>query len=88
LTLFTLGFSLWFLEQSTFAIRSLCIYCVFCFAGLLIANWGWLRINAADLPLPPRHRQRLAWIIKTGADTFGWAILGLLVAFVIALKLF
>jgi hypothetical protein len=43
LSLFTLGFALWFLTQSIYVINALCILCIFCFAGLLLVNWG-LRI--------------------------------------------
>lgn len=86
LSLFTLGFALWFLQQSTFAIRSLCIFCLVCFAGLLFINWAWLRINAADLPIKAAWRQSLQRGIKSGADTFGWALLGLLVTFVMLVK--
>ncbi len=80
-SLFTLGFALWFLEQSIYSIGSLCILCIFCFGGLLLVNGAWLRINAQDLPIGERGREVLAKAIATGADIFGWFLLAAVVAF-------
>ncbi|HSX34441.1 MAG TPA: vitamin K epoxide reductase family protein [Candidatus Saccharimonadales bacterium] len=80
LTLFTLGFALWFLTQSIYAINALCILCIFCFAGLLVVNWGWLRLNAADLPIGVRGRAFIQRRIAEGADIFAWILLGLALA--------
>lgn len=82
LSLFTFGFGLWFLWQSTYSIGSLCLYCLFCFSGLLLVNWGWVRINQVDLP---------AWLhIKgaaaKGADTFVWIIIAVTIAFAMLLR--
>jgi uncharacterized membrane protein len=86
LSLFTLGFALWFLWQSTYAIGSLCIFCLFCFAGLLAVNWGWLRINAADLPIGEWGRIAVKRAIDSGADVFIWIVLALAVAFAMILR--
>lgn len=86
LSLGTLGFALWFLEQSVYSIGSLCILCIFCFGGLLLVNWGWLRSNAADLPIGARGRAALARGIATGADIFGWFLLAAVVAFAMLLR--
>jgi uncharacterized membrane protein len=86
LSLFTLAFALWFLGESIYVIHSLCVFCIFCFAGLLMVNWGWLRINASDLPIGERNRKVLARAIQTGADTFGWFLLGAIVALAMILK--
>jgi uncharacterized membrane protein len=86
LSLFTLGFALWFLTESIYVINALCILCIFCFIGLLIVNWGWLRLNAADLPIGQRGRTIVARGIKNGADIFAWILLGLAVAFAMVLK--
>ncbi len=88
LSLFTLGFALWFLWQSTYRINALCIFCLFCFAGLLLVNWGWLRHNAADLPIGERGRALLACGIKSGADIFGWVLLAVAVAFAMVLRFY
>jgi uncharacterized membrane protein len=86
LSLFTLGFALWFLTQSIYVINALCILCIFCFAGLLVVNWGWLRINVNDLPVSATGRTFLKQRIATGADTFGWILLGLAVAFAMIIR--
>lgn len=81
LSLFTLGFALWFLSESIFVISSLCILCIFCFIGLLMVNWSWLRLNAASLPIGERGRAALKHGIYSGVDTFAWLLLAILVAF-------
>ena len=86
LSLFTLGFGLWFLAESTFVIGSLCIFCLFCFSGLLLVNWSWVRLNAADLPIGKRGREVVARGIKSGADTFVWILIALTLALVMFLK--
>ena len=86
LTLATLGFALWFLWESTYKIGSLCIFCIFCFLGLLLVNWAWLRTNAADLPVGQRGRALVKRAVGTGADIFGWAVLGITVAFAMLLR--
>lgn len=86
LSLATLGFALWFLEQSIYSIGSLCILCIFCFTGLLIVNWAWLRINAADLPIGDRGRAALKRWIASHLDTFAWLLLGVIVALAMVLR--
>lgn len=86
LSLFVLGFALWFLWQSVYNILALCILCLFCFAGLLFVNWALLRLNAADLPIGQRGRAVLQRAIASGADTFGWIVLGLVVGFAMYLQ--
>ncbi len=86
LSLFTLGFALWFLTESIYVINALCILCIFCFAGLLLVNWGWLRLNAADLPIGKRGRAALKRVIASGADIFAWFLLAALVAFAMAVR--
>jgi uncharacterized membrane protein len=83
LSLFTLGFALWFLTQSIYVINALCI---FCFVGLLLVNWGWLRLNASDLPIGERGRAFVKRRIETGADIFAWILLALAVAFAMILR--
>jgi len=86
LSLFTLLFAIWFLTQSIYVINALCILCIFCFGGLLMVNWGWLRTNAADLPIGERGRRLVQQWIKSGADIFIWLLLGLAMAFVMILQ--
>lgn len=86
LSLFTLGFGLWFLWASTYQIGALCLYCVICMTGLLMVNWAWLRLNAADLPIGKAARAKLAAGIAKGADTFGWILLAVTIAFLMILR--
>jgi uncharacterized membrane protein len=86
LALFTFGFGLWFLLQSTYAIGSLCIFCLFCFSGLLAINWSWIRLNAADLPIGKSGRALLQKAINSGADTFFWVLVALVLALIMILK--
>lgn len=86
LSIFTLGFALWFLTQSIYVIGSLCLLCIFCFGGLLLVNWGWLRINANELPIGGRGRTLLQKYIVSGIDTFVWVLLGLAVALAMILR--
>lgn len=88
LALFTLGFGLWFLWQSIYAIGSLCILCIFCFAGLLLVNWAWLRINANNLPIGDRGRSILARFIQANWDVFAWILLATLVALAMLLRFY
>ncbi len=88
LSLFTLGFALWFLWQSTYIIGALCIFCLFCFAGLLAVNWAWLRINASDAPIGGHGRAILSKAIQNGYDTVGWLILGAIVALAMIVRFY
>lgn len=81
LSLGTLGFALWFLGQSIYSIGSLCILCLFCSTGLLLINWGWLRLNAEDLPIGQRGRVMLTRGITQGVDIIAWFLLAVAVAF-------
>lgn len=88
LSLFVLAFALWFLWQSVYVIGALCILCIFCFTGLLLVNWAWLRINASDLPVGERGRTFLARLIKSGTDTFIWVVLATIVALAMFLRFY
>lgn len=85
---FFLGFALWFMWESTFRVHALCILCLFCLAGLLTLNWGWLRTNVDILPMSNRRRKQLQAAMRQGADTFAWLVLAILIAFVMSLKFF
>ena len=77
LALFFLGFGSWFLEQSTFSINALGIFCVFCFGGLLMINAAWLRLNLAD---SQRRREHWRWHLFNGLDIRRWILLAAVVA--------
>lgn len=88
LSLALLGFALWFLWQSVYAIGSLCIFCIFCFVGLLLVNWAWLRINTDELPMGDHGQATLLRLTQYGADTFIWVLLAVIVAFAMLLRFY
>ena len=73
-SLFFLAFGAWYLTQTIFVVGSLCIFCVACYAGVIMINWGWLRLNVHDLPLKASWRNALERGIAHGADTFAWLL--------------
>ncbi len=84
-SLFFLCFGAWYITQLMFVIGSMCIYCIACYAGVIAINWGWLRANVDDLPLPKKAIGSLKNGIAKGADTFLWLLYAL---FFVALFLF
>ncbi len=77
-SVFFLFFGAWYLQQSAFAIGALCIFCMFCYAGVIAINWAWLRINVNDLPLlSAASKKKLEKSFASGADTFAWIMWGL-----------
>ena len=82
LALFMLGFTIWFLFQSTYRIQSICIFCLFIGTGVLIINAVMLRHNLSLLPF----KRLLTRLVKRGADLFIWALIWLLAAFLMYLK--
>lgn len=79
LAVFMMGFTLWFLFQSTYRIQAICIFCLFIGTAVVIINAVMLRHNAKFVP-------RLKKLTARGADLFGWSLLWLAVAFAMALK--
>lgn len=84
LAVFMLGFGLWFLGQSTYRIGAICIFCIFCFLGLVAINYAWLRINIEYLAKGKWIKQQL----KEGADRFIWLLLILVVGAAIVFKFY
>lgn len=78
--LFFLGFGAWYLQQSAFSIGALCIFCIFCYGGVIGLNWAWLRINVNDLPFSQNIINKLKTGITHGADTLFWALWALGIA--------
>ncbi len=83
LSLFTLGFGLWFLFQSTYRIGAICIFCLFCFGGLLLVNGSWLRVNQRDINKPWLDR-----LIRQGGDLFIWLLIAVMIAASIIFKFY
>lgn len=85
-SVFFLGFGAWYLQQTSFVVKSLCIFCIFCYAGVIAINWAWLRINQNDLPLSKSLKTSLKNGIARGADTFVWILwaLAIIAMFIVA----
>ena len=82
LALFMLGFTLWFLYQSTYNIQSICLFCLFIGTAVLIINAAMLRHNLQWLPA----RKWLTGLVNRGGDLFIWALIWLIVALAMFLK--
>jgi len=87
LSLFTLGFGMWFLWQSTFSIAAICLYCILNFAGLILINIGWLRINYTDVFKSKNMTQKLENFVSNNFDLVGWGLLALAVLITIYIQL-
>lgn len=77
LALFMLGFTLWFLFESTYSIESICIFCLFIGTAVVIINSVLFRHNFSSMIA--------GWKIR-GIDYFGWTLLWLIVALAMVLK--
>jgi uncharacterized membrane protein len=71
-TLFFLGFGAWYLWSSAYVIGALCIYCIFCYAGVIVLNWAWMRINVDDLPIDKKFINKIKVFIANDNDSVFW----------------
>lgn len=86
LALFFLAFGTWFLLESTYVIKSLCIFCIFCYAGLLFINGAWLRLNYNDIPISQSKKETIQSAVIKGTDTFVWLLIALALGFVMIIQ--
>jgi hypothetical protein len=77
MALFFVGFGFWYFWQSIFNIGSLCIYCLFCYTGVLAINGVWFRLNYRDLPLSKSTRKVVDRAVINGTDIFIWCLIAL-----------
>lgn len=87
LSLFTLCFGTWFLWQSTFSIGAICLYCILNFAGLVLINLAWVRINYQDAFGSKSLTDKLNMVVSNNLDLAGWGLLSLMVLITIYLRL-
>ena len=87
MSIFMLGFGMWFLWQSTFVIGSICLYCLANFLGLIIVNVGWLRLNYADFFKSKSITKKLEYVVSNNFDLMGWGLVTLLVLVTIYINL-
>lgn len=78
-SLFFLGFGAWYLHQSAFDVGTICVFCIFCYASVILANWAQLRLNYNDWPMSKKYKNLTTKCIKHGADSFFWILWALVV---------
>jgi len=71
---FFLGFGAWYLWSSAAIIRALCIYCIFCYAAVIVLNFAWLRININDLPFNSKLSKVLQNAVNRNNDSIFWLL--------------
>ncbi len=86
LALFFVGFGFWYFWQSIFNIGSICIYCLFCYGGVLAINSAWFRLNYKELKLNQKTIKILDKVIASGGDIFFWFIIAAVIALEAILK--
>ncbi len=77
LAVFFAGFGYWFFWQSIYNLHSICIPCVFCYAGVLTINAAWVRLNYKNLPVDKKFVKVLSRVVSSGADIFFWILIAL-----------
>jgi uncharacterized membrane protein len=87
LAVFFAGFGYWFFWQSIYNLRSICVLCVFCYAGVLTINAAWVRLNYKDLPVGKKSTKVLNRLVSSGADIFFWFLVALSIVAEALLKL-
>ncbi len=85
-SLFMVAFGTWFLWQSAYRIGALCVFCILCIAGLLVANAALFRLNLPDLPLSKQSKQRLNQFVAKGGDLFVWTVYAILLTAMLAFR--
>lgn len=86
IALFFIGFGFWYLWQSIFVVGSLCIFCIFCYSGVLAISYAWLRINQHDLPIGKKAQKFIDKTISGGNDIFIWLSIALLIVLEMIIK--
>jgi uncharacterized membrane protein len=79
MTLFFVGFGFWYFWQSIFNVGSLCIYCVFCYGGVLLISGAWFRLNYKELHLDKSVQRVADLMVSSGADIFLWCLIALVI---------
>lgn len=77
MTLFFIGFGFWYFWQSIFNVGSLCVYCIFCYLGVLAISGAWFRLNYKDWPIGKGAQKVVDRMVASGADIFIWCLIAL-----------
>jgi len=86
LALFFAGFGFWYLWQSIFVIGALCIYCLFCYAPVLVTNGVLFRLNQKELSYNKQAKRIVDYLIKNSYDTLIWVLIAVVIAGEILIK--
>jgi len=86
MALFFVGFGFWYLWQSIFIIGSMCIYCIFCYGGVLVASDALLRLSYKDIKLNNNIQKTLSRMIANKADIVLFASIALIIVLEIIIK--
>lgn len=83
LALFMLLFALWFLLTSTYVIGAICIFCLICFAGLLLINAALWRLNSSNSQTEDKFSRFLQKMRNKNFDLLIWISLAVFMTAVI-----
>jgi uncharacterized membrane protein len=88
LTLFMTGFVTWYLAQSAFSMKVLCLYCLACAVLITAAGVGVTRATEASGGLGTgRAGRTLSTMVRSGGDVMAWLGLALVVGVMLVLGL-
>ena len=79
MSLFFAGFGFWYFWQSIFNVGALCVYCLFCYGGVLLINGALLRLNYKNLPFGKKVMLAVDRLVSRGADIFFWCLIALVI---------
>ncbi|HEU5121470.1 MAG TPA: vitamin K epoxide reductase family protein [Candidatus Saccharimonadales bacterium] len=80
LAFFMLLFALWFLFTSTYVIGAICVFCLICFAGLLLINAALWRLNFSSDQMENKISRFLQALREKNFDILLWLSLAVLMA--------
>lgn len=88
LTVFMTGFVVWYMQQSAFSIRVLCLFCVGCAVNIVLAGVGITRVAAANQVFGSgRAGRELETWVRSGADVMAWVGVAVVIAAMLVIGL-
>jgi hypothetical protein len=85
-TMFFVLFGFWYLWQSIFAVGSVCIFCMFCYASVLTISGVLFRLNSNDLPVSKKVQHFIDKQIANKNDILVWLLIGFIIIAEIFIK--
>jgi uncharacterized membrane protein len=86
LSLFFIGFGFWYLWQSIFIVGALCVYCMACYAAVLVISSAWVRLNSKDMNLNKQSQKYLDRMIVSGYDLIIWTLIAVIIIAEVLIK--